>query len=83
MAMTGKIWLHVVLELGCVTLLVLQGYRIQALRAEQVESHDAAIVVRQSLDATHRSMLLCNERCGNKAVEDTYGSPKHPMLKEQ
>jgi len=42
-----KSWLHVVLHLGCVALLISQGYRIHHLQQSELEHHKKALQVRQ------------------------------------
>jgi hypothetical protein len=82
--MNRKTWIHIVLYIGCMTLLLLQGYRIKEMRREQEQQNASETIARQMLDAIQKALLLSNERCGwNKSAENVYGHPQHPSLKEQ
>jgi hypothetical protein len=47
--MTTKRWIHLVLHVGCVALLLLQGHRIQQLRNQQAEHLASETRVREIL----------------------------------
>jgi hypothetical protein len=44
--MKPKTWLHLLLHLGCVALLLLQGHRIQQLRQSEIAHRQKALQVR-------------------------------------
>jgi hypothetical protein len=41
-----RIWFHLVLHIGCVVLLLAQGYRIQQFQKEKLEGHRQAEKIR-------------------------------------
>jgi hypothetical protein len=53
-----KTWIHTVLHLGCVALLVLQGYRILQLQNDWREDHEhlRELVVREANSAAQERM---------------------------
>jgi hypothetical protein len=54
--MKAKAWIHLLLHVGCVALLLLQGHRIQQLRDSEQRHREKALQVRQLFFACTRTL---------------------------
>jgi hypothetical protein len=61
-----RIWFHLVLHLGCIVLLLAQGYRIQQFQKEKLEDQRQA--ERTRIQSDLRINLLANDDDINKDV---------------
>jgi hypothetical protein len=69
--MASRKWIHLVLHVGCVLLLLFQGYRIQQLQRLEAKQHAVDVKVRHTLFSVLQLKesrgwnvdIRCDEQC--------------------